>query len=91
MKLLQKSTFEKTLKKLNSNAKQAVYKAVENLVADPSIGKLKKGDLANIRVYKFKMVNQLTLLAYIYDENTSSLTLLMLGSHQNFYRDLKIN
>jgi hypothetical protein len=50
---------------------------------------LKKGDLNGIRVYKFRMVNQLALLAYEYDDANDRLTLLAYGSHENFYRDLK--
>jgi hypothetical protein len=56
---------------------------------NPLLGELKKGDLNNVRVYKFKMVHQLTLLAYMHDESNENLTLLALGSHANFYRDLK--
>lgn len=37
-----------------------------------------------MQVYKFKMVNQLTLLAYQYEDEQLILTLLMLGSHENF-------
>ena len=58
-------------------------------MADPQIGQTKIGDLNGVRIYKFKMVRQLTLLAYLYDEGTITLTLLALGSHENFYRDLK--
>lgn len=54
---------------------------------NPEIGELKKGDLAGIRVYKFYMGKQLTLLAYQYSEK--KLALLSLSSHENFYRDLK--
>jgi len=46
-----------------------------------------KNDL--IRVYKFKMQNQLTLLAYLLSQE--QITLLALGSHENFYQDLKQN
>jgi hypothetical protein len=42
-----------------------------------------------VQVYKFSMVNQLTLLAYIYGETTDTLTLVSVGPHENFYRDLK--
>ena len=56
---------------------------------DPSLGEMKVGDLVGIRVYKFKMVKQLTLLAYTFEEDIITLTLLALGSHENFYRDLK--
>jgi mRNA-degrading endonuclease YafQ of YafQ-DinJ toxin-antitoxin module len=31
----------------------------------------------------------LTLLAYTYEEEVVTLTLLALGSHENFYRNLK--
>jgi len=35
------------------------------------------------------MNKQLTFLAYTYEEQTITLTLLALGTHENFYRDLK--
>jgi mRNA-degrading endonuclease YafQ of YafQ-DinJ toxin-antitoxin module len=35
------------------------------------------------------MIDRLTLLAYKYDKQDSSIILLALGSHENFYRDLK--
>ena len=56
---------------------------------DPRIGNFKFGDLGGIRVYKFKMVNQLNLLADTYEVHVLTLTLLHLGSHENFNRDLK--
>ena len=46
-----------------------------------------EGDLAGVRVYKFDCINQLYLLAYLWDE--SSRTWLAVGPHENFYRDLK--
>lgn len=63
--------------------------AVKQIANEPEIGEKKVGDLDYLRVYKFKMVNQLTLLAYSYEENRLILELLMFGSHENFYRDLK--
>ncbi|WP_081368429.1 type II toxin-antitoxin system RelE/ParE family toxin [Alteromonas mediterranea] len=54
-----------------------------------SKGEQKKGDLAFLRVYKFKMVKQLTLLGYSYEDGTVILELIALGSHENFYRDVK--
>ena len=59
------------------------------LMQDPRIGNFKSGDLGGIRVYKFKMVNHLNLLAYTHEDDVPTLTLLALGSHENFYRDLK--
>jgi mRNA-degrading endonuclease YafQ of YafQ-DinJ toxin-antitoxin module len=89
LKILTYSSFDKVVKKLHRNSKLDLDNAVRFLSENPTIGELKKGDLAGIRIHKFKMVNQLTLLAYIYDEKEKSITLIALGSHENFYRDLK--
>jgi len=56
---------------------------------DPALGEQKRGDLAYLRVYKFKMAKQLTLLGYSYDNGNLVLELLALGSYENFYRDVK--
>jgi len=81
--------FERVVKKLHPNAKKDLDKAVKTIVGNPHAGDMKKGDLNGVRVYKFKMVKQLTLLAYKHNETAKSLVLLALGSHENFYRDLK--
>jgi mRNA-degrading endonuclease YafQ of YafQ-DinJ toxin-antitoxin module len=87
MKVIQTQTFAKVVKKLHSNQKEDLDEAVKSIMKDTNIGELKVGDLAGIRVHKFKMVTQIVLLAYTYSSDT--LTLLALGSHENFYRDLK--
>lgn len=89
MKIVQTRTFSIAIKKLHINQKKDLDDAVRVIIADPSIGESKAGDLAGVSVYKFKMVKQLTLLAYTYSDQTVTLTLLSLGSHENFYRDLK--
>jgi hypothetical protein len=89
MQILQSITFKKSIKKLHINKKICLDNAVRSILANPLIGEVKIGDLASIRVYKFHMVNQLTLLAYKYNEQAPSIILLALGSHENFYRDLK--
>jgi mRNA-degrading endonuclease YafQ of YafQ-DinJ toxin-antitoxin module len=85
----QTKAFAKAVRKLKTNQKTDLDAAVRALASTPDLGELKKGDLAGIRVHKFHMVNQLVLLAYTYDEIGISLTLLALGSHENFYRDIK--
>jgi mRNA interferase RelE/StbE len=60
---------------------------IENIRDNPTIGEVKRGDLSGVFVHKFKMKRDLYLLAYEYDHE--SRTLIMLGSHENFYRDLK--
>lgn len=64
-------------------------KAISYLLQKPDAGDHKKGDLRFLRVYKFKMVGQLTLLGYSYEKGGLVLELIALGSHENFYRDLK--
>jgi mRNA-degrading endonuclease RelE of RelBE toxin-antitoxin system len=89
MKIIQTRQFDKAVKKLHANQKKDLDAAVKIVIADPSVGDLKVGDLSGILVYKFKMVKQLSLLAYSYERGTITLTLLAIGSHENFYRDLK--
>jgi len=87
--ILQTPTFRKAVKKLKPNQKKALDSAVKELVEDPLLGEQKRGNLAFLRVHKFKMVKQLTLLGYSYDEGVLTLELMALGSHENFYRDIR--
>ena len=75
-------------KRLHRPHKADLDEAVRAIGADPEIGDAKVGDLAGVRVYKFRLSNQLCLLAYrILDSD--SLKLLNFGPHEKFYRDLK--
>ena len=87
--VLQTPTFKKAVKKLKPNQKKELDVAVKALMAKPTLGEQKKGDLAFLRVYKFKMNKQLTLLGYSFDDGTLTLELMALSSHENFYRDIK--
>jgi len=87
--IVQTQTFERHIKKLHKNQKQDLDKAIYEILKNTNIGEMKQGDLDGVQVYKFSMVNQLTLLAYEYFEDQLKLHLLMLGSHENFYRGLK--
>ena len=88
MKILLTPTFERALKRLHKSEKLDLDGAVRAIAQDPVMGEAKIGDLAGVRVYKFRMSNQLCLLSYrSMDENT--IKLLTFGSHENFYRDLK--
>lgn len=88
-RVLQTPNFKKAVKKLKSNQKKELDSAVRELMANPNLGEQKKGDLAFLRVYKFKMSKQLTLLGYSFDDGALVLELMALGSHENFYRDIK--
>lgn len=88
MRILVTPTFERTVKKLHRLQKAALDEAVRTIASKPEAGEIKVGDLAGVQVYKFRMGNLPCLLAYrVPDENT--LKLLMVGPHENFYRDLK--
>ena len=87
VQVLQSSAFARGYKKLHNKQRQDVDAAVEVIVKDPLAGEPKRGDLSGIFVYKFKSQTQLMLLAYEFDPKTRHL--LLLGTHENFYRDLK--
>ena len=89
MKILKTREFKNDLKKLYKNQRKDLAKAIETIIDDPLIGKLKTADLSCYRVYKFNMNKQLTLLGYTFESNTITLTLISFGSHENFYRILK--
>ena len=88
-RILQTPTFKRTAKKLHKSEKQVLDDAVEEIAVDPACGEAKVGDLAGVRVFKFRMNNDLKLLTYEYFENENEIKLFALGSHENFYRDLK--
>ncbi|MDR0803614.1 MAG: type II toxin-antitoxin system RelE/ParE family toxin [Rickettsiales bacterium] len=90
MQLTQTSSFNKIYKKLHSNQLPAVNAAIKFICDNPEAGELKRGDLDWLRVYKFKINAQLVLLGYcVSGDDEIILTLAALGSHENFYRDIK--
>ena len=78
--------FSRVIKKLKKNEKKILDQAVRDIIEDPEIGILKKGNLAGIRVHKFKINKQEQLLAY--KESEEEILLILLGSHENYYREL---
>lgn len=89
LKVLQTPTFKKAVKKLKANQKADLDLAIRNLIENPLACTTKKGDLDFLRVHKFKMVGQETLLGYSFQEGSLTLELIALGTHENFYRDVK--
>jgi mRNA-degrading endonuclease RelE of RelBE toxin-antitoxin system len=88
MRLLVTPTFARVVKKLHRGQKVDLDAAMRIVAQDPGIGEAKVGDLAGVQVYKFRMDNQLCLVAYrVMDADT--VKLLMVGPHENFYRELK--
>lgn len=85
----QTARFEKAYKKLKINQRRQVDEAVAKVAENPALGEMKKGDLQGVRVYKFRMLDKLALLAYFDAEEDVTIILLALGADENFYRDLK--
>ena len=90
LSVIQSHSFKKAVKKLHKNQKADLDAAVRTIIDNPNLGIQKVGDLSSVRIYKFKMLKQLILLAYQIDDGQLVLTLLMVGTHENFYRDVKL-
>ncbi|MDA3971878.1 MAG: type II toxin-antitoxin system RelE/ParE family toxin [Desulfobulbaceae bacterium] len=87
MKIYQSRSFAKKVKKLAKPEKETLDKAIQEILNDPEIGDEKKGDLRGVFVHKFKVQATPYLLSYRFTMN--ELELIMLGAHENYYRDLK--
>jgi len=80
--------FTNLKKKLHRNQLKCLDIAIRDILSNNCIGELKCGDLNGIRTYKFKMIREIWLLAYEIRGNDLIL-LILFGSHENFYDDLK--
>jgi len=87
MKIIQSRSFEQRIKKFNKVQKKALDEQIKLILGNPDIGNEKKGDLSEVYVHKFKIKTIQYLLAYRFNED--QLELIMIGPHQNYYRDLK--
>ncbi len=89
MKIQTTPRFERIIKKMHPQEKKSLNEAVKVIANGPKIGENKRGDLAGVRVYKYKHHLQLLMLAYSYDAENDQIILMGHGTHENFYRDLK--
>ena len=87
MRIYQSRSFEKKVKKMSKPEKDSLDREIRSIADDPSVGEEKKGDLRGVFIHKFKLKNTQYLLAY--RKVGEDLELLMIGSHENYYRDLK--
>lgn len=71
---------------MHKQEKEVLDREIRNISKDPSIGEEKRGDLRGIFVHKFRIKTAQYLLAYrMVGED---LELIMMGPHENYYRDL---
>ena len=89
MRVQQSGIFRRRVNRLHKDEKKALDLAIKAVMENPAIGTMKSGDLAGVQVYKYKHNAQQYLLAYRFIEDELLLTMLALGAHENFYRDLK--
>ena len=88
MKILQSRSFERKTKRLTKKQKNILDKQIRKIPENPIIGQGKKGDLREIYVHKFKIETTQYLLSYRFVGD--ALELIMIGPHENYYRNLKI-
>ena len=87
MKIYQSRYFEKKVKKMSRPEKDSLDREIRKISVDPGIGEEKKGDLRGVFAHKFKLQTTQYLLAY--RKVGLDLELVMIGPHENYYRDLK--
>ena len=87
MKILQSRSFERRVKKFSKKQKLQLDEQVKIIAENPTTGTEKKGDLRGIYIHKFKIKTIQYLLAYSFV--AEDLELIMIGPHDNYYRDLK--
>ena len=87
MLVYQSRSFARKVIKFNNKEKNYLDNEIKKIIRNPSIGFEKKGDLRGIFVHKFKIKTTLYLLTYRLVAD--GLELIMIGVHENYYRDLK--
>lgn len=88
MKVLQSRSFARSIRKFRKQAKNILDQQVRTIVNNPSIGQEKRGELKDVFVYKFKIHTTQYLLSYRLGD-PETLELIMIGPHENYYRDLE--
>ena len=87
MQKLFSPAFRRFVKKQLPPLQLAIQDEVDRIIVDPMIGEEKKADLTGVHVHKFKFRGQEYLIAY--EAGDEGLFFVMIGTHENFYRDLK--
>lgn len=87
MRIYQSRTFENKVKKLSKQEKELLDDEIKKIAENPLIGEEKKGDLKSVYVHKFKIKSLQYLLSY--RKIKSDLELIMIGPHENYYKELK--
>lgn len=81
--------FQKAYKRLSENQQDQVDDEIDKIIDNPDIGTRKKGDLSHMWVHKFKLDSAEVLLGYSWNKGALIITLMNVGSHENFYQEAK--
>jgi hypothetical protein len=87
MKVFQSRIFERKVRRFKKQEKKILDQEIRRILKEPDLGDEKKGDLQGGFVRRFKVNRVRYLLAYRVAE--SRLELIMIGPHENYYRDPK--
>jgi mRNA interferase RelE/StbE len=88
MAIYQSKSFAQKVKKMRKQEKETLDQEVRKISQNRSVGEEKKGDLAGVFVHKF-MLTTTTQYLLAYRKIGQDLELVMIGAHENYYRDLK--
>ena len=80
--------FWNKIKKFSQIEKDDLDIEIKRIIENPTAGEGKKGDLRGVYVHKFKIKTMQYLLSCRM-LNDDGIELIMIGPHENYYRDLK--
>ena len=86
MKVIQSGSFKKRVRRFRKQEKSILDNQIRKILENPTIGREKRGDLKGVFVHKFKIHATQYLLSYRFVGK--NLELIMIGPHENYYRDL---
>ncbi|MDD2454870.1 MAG: type II toxin-antitoxin system RelE/ParE family toxin [Kiritimatiellae bacterium] len=87
MRIIQSRTFGKLARHFAQQEKKVLDQQIRKIAENTALGQEKRGQLRGVFVYKFKIhVTQYLLSCRMADAET--LELIMIGPHENYYRDL---
>ena len=86
MRIIQSRSFANKVKRFTREEKLILDRHVRDIRDHPTIGQPKKGDLRGVCIHKFTIHTMPYLLSYRVAGD--ALELIMIGPHENYYRDL---
>ena len=86
MKIIQSRSFEKKVHRFRRQEKRILDRHIRKILKNPMMGQEKKGELRGVFIHKFKIRATQYLLSHRF--RADALELIMIGPHENYYRDL---